>query len=225
MNILLSEKRVPVWAGYDVAVVGGGIAGTAAAVAAARTGARVCLVEKMQVLGGLATAGNVVVFLPLCDGLGNQVSFGLAEEMIRLPLRHGAARLPPAWERKHASTREERAAKRFELAYDPGPMMAALEEFLLENQVEIVFDTRVTGVAMDGSGRIAHLVVRNVSGTGAFEAGAVVDASGDAAVAVLAGERTETHRSDRPGCWYFSVNASRQVALRCRSGAAGGHAA
>ncbi|MBQ9501566.1 MAG: FAD-dependent oxidoreductase, partial [Lentisphaeria bacterium] len=68
---------------YDVVVCGGGVAGVAAAVAAARRGAKTALVEKQCLLGGLATSGLIYVFLPLCDGYGHQVTFGLAEEMIR----------------------------------------------------------------------------------------------------------------------------------------------
>ena len=54
----------------DVVVVGGGIAGVAAAVAAARKGVSVLLLEKSIVLGGLATAGLISWYEPLCDGCG-----------------------------------------------------------------------------------------------------------------------------------------------------------
>ncbi len=67
---------------YDVAVCGGGIAGIAAALSAARTGARTILVEREYVLGGLATLGLIVIYLPLCDGSGVQMSGGIAEELL-----------------------------------------------------------------------------------------------------------------------------------------------
>ena len=70
-------KRLPVSGEFDVIVVGGGIAGVAAAIAAARNGADVCLLEKEFGLGGLATLVNIIKYLPLCDGLGNQVIGGL----------------------------------------------------------------------------------------------------------------------------------------------------
>ncbi len=63
-------RILPVAAAYDVVVAGGGIAGVAAAVAAARCGVSVCLLDKACALGGLATLGNVIVWLPLCDGRG-----------------------------------------------------------------------------------------------------------------------------------------------------------
>ena len=71
-------RTLPVTGAYELVVAGGGIAGVAAAVAAARCGASVCLLEKMCAPGGLATLGNVIVWLPLCDGRGRQVAGGLA---------------------------------------------------------------------------------------------------------------------------------------------------
>lgn len=60
-----------------VAVAGGGIAGIAAALAAARCGKKVILLEKSCVLGGLATNGLIYIYLPLCDGNGRQVIYGI----------------------------------------------------------------------------------------------------------------------------------------------------
>ena len=75
---------------YDVAVCGGGFAGISAALAAARQGSKVVLFEKQYMLGGHGTAGIVTIYLPLCDGFGRQVSFGIAEELLRLSILHGA---------------------------------------------------------------------------------------------------------------------------------------
>ncbi|MBR2473185.1 MAG: FAD-dependent oxidoreductase, partial [Clostridia bacterium] len=55
---------------YDVCVVGGGVAGVAAALAAARAGVSVVLLEKAALLGGLATIGLVNWYEPICDGKG-----------------------------------------------------------------------------------------------------------------------------------------------------------
>ncbi|MBR7105161.1 MAG: FAD-dependent oxidoreductase, partial [Lentisphaeria bacterium] len=66
---------------YDVVVLGGGIAGIAAAVQAARCGAKAALIEKTIFPGGLATTGLVYLYLPLCDGFGHQILFGMAEEL------------------------------------------------------------------------------------------------------------------------------------------------
>ena len=69
---------------YDVIVVGGGIAGIAAAVSASREGANTLLIEKSINLGGLATGGLISWYEPLCDGEGNQMIYGIAEELIKL---------------------------------------------------------------------------------------------------------------------------------------------
>lgn len=71
---------------YDVAVCGGGFAGISAALAAARQGKKTVIFEKQYILGGLGTAGIVTIYLPLCDGMGHQVSFGIAEELLRLSI-------------------------------------------------------------------------------------------------------------------------------------------
>ena len=118
LNVRKQEKEAPLLCRCDVAVAGGGVAGIAAALAAARQGADVALLEKQCVLGGLATSGLVTVYLPLCDGRGNQVSYGLAEELFRLSVRYGAQRkYPKAW--LEGGTKEERIAKRYEAQFNP----------------------------------------------------------------------------------------------------------
>ena len=67
---------------FDVVVAGAGIAGISAAVAAARMGRKTALVEKQTLIGGLATSGLILVYLPLCNGKGTQVTFGIAEELL-----------------------------------------------------------------------------------------------------------------------------------------------
>ena len=79
---------------YDVLVAGGGLAGVAAAVAAARAGKRVLLLEKSQKLGGLATLGLINLFVPMCNGRGKQIIFGMAEEFLRLSIRNGYGGVP-----------------------------------------------------------------------------------------------------------------------------------
>lgn len=75
---------------YDTVVVGGGFAGVSAALAAARGGNKVLLCERMFMLGGLGTAGLITIYLPLCDGKGHQVSFGIADELLRLSISGGS---------------------------------------------------------------------------------------------------------------------------------------
>ena len=111
LSIVESARQTEVLGKYDVLVAGGGIAGVAAAIAAAREGARVLLVERECIVGGLATAGLIAIYLPLCDGEGRQVSFGISEELLRLSILHGAdGDEPKAW--LLGGTREEKREKR-----------------------------------------------------------------------------------------------------------------
>ena len=92
---------------YEVAVIGGGIAGTAAALQAARSGKKTVLIEKTILLGGLATSGLVYIYLPLCDGNGHQVSFGITEELLRRSCQYGPGEIPPGWrQEKNAEERK-----------------------------------------------------------------------------------------------------------------------
>src|SRR5512138_2587137 len=82
---------------YDIVVAGGGVAGVAAALEAARSGFKTALVEKTVFFGGLATTGLIYVYLPLCDGRGRQVIYGIAEELLQLSLKYGPGTVPAGW--------------------------------------------------------------------------------------------------------------------------------
>ena len=85
-TIVEPEREVPVLAETDVLVVGGGPAGTAAAIAAARLGADVLLIERYNHLGGLSTGGLVIWIDRMTDWSGRYIIRGLAEEFVdRLP--------------------------------------------------------------------------------------------------------------------------------------------
>ena len=78
----------------DVVVVGGGPAGIAAAVAAARTGVRTILVERYGHLGGLATGGLVQVIMPMSDGTRERQIGGICQEIVDKLDAQGAALHP-----------------------------------------------------------------------------------------------------------------------------------
>ena len=90
----IEVKKIP---DYDVIVVGGGVAGVAAAVAASRNGAKTLFMKKTVMRGGLATAGLISWYEPLCDGEGNQMIYGIAEELIKLSVKYGLENLPAKW--------------------------------------------------------------------------------------------------------------------------------
>ena len=81
-----AERETPVFSETDVLVVGGGPAGTAAAISAGRIGADVMLVERYNHLGGLSTGGLVIWIDRMTDWTGTQFIAGTAHEFLdRLP--------------------------------------------------------------------------------------------------------------------------------------------
>ena len=189
---------------FDAAVIGFGIAGAAAAVSAARQGARTVIIEKTCTPGGLATAGLINIFLPLCDGNGTQVTFGIAGELIERSLKYGPGKIPPDWmEKKNAPEVE-----RLRCVFSPAAMILALEEFLLENNVTILYDTLVTGL-MKEDGMIRSVTVENTDGRSEIAAKAFVDASGSAILARLAGEEI-SYGKNVLSLWALEYEGSRQ---------------
>ena len=161
---------------YDVAVIGGGIAGCAAAMQAARLGARTVLVEKTLFPGGLATTGLVNVYLPVCDGLGKQVSSGIAHELLVAGHKYGPGNIPAGWR----SPREKRLSERFCATFSPASLVLALDELLVGAGVDIWLDTLFCRAENDGGSRMRAVEVENTSGRIRIEAGCFVDATGDA---------------------------------------------
>jgi ribulose 1,5-bisphosphate synthetase/thiazole synthase len=193
-------RELPVDAEYDVIVLGGGIAGVAAAVASARLGAKTALLEKEYALGGLATLGNVVIYLPICDGRGHKVMGGLGEELLQVSLRDGNAQVPDAWQRE--ATLAERAKHRYRVTYNAASYILALEDFVLENKVDLWYDTRFCNVITEQD-RVTAVVVENKSGRRAMTCRTVVDATGDADVCAMAGEPTVSRATNVASAWYY----------------------
>ena len=97
MNYIEEQGRVPVMGSFDVIVAGGGVAGVSAALAARRQGKSVLIIEKSLMLGGLATLGLINFFVPMCNGRGRQIIFGMAEELLRASIRYGYDSIPEEW--------------------------------------------------------------------------------------------------------------------------------
>lgn len=189
---------------YDVAVCGGGMAGIAAALAAGRQGKKTVLFERQFLLGGLGTAGIVTIFLPLCDGLGHQVSFGIAEELLRLSISYGAeGRYPDNWLTEKEARGENE--KRFEVQYNPQLFAILAEKLLKEAGVDILYGTYAVGVPMQGN-KITHVITENKSGRMAYKVKSVVDATGDCDIAKFANAPTATFQQGNVlAAWYYSI--------------------
>lgn len=206
-------REVPVTGAYDVVVVGGGIAGVAAAVAAARNGAATCLIEKEQGLGGLATLGNVVVYLPICDGQGNQVIAGLGEELLKLSVQDGFNPLPACW--LPNGDAEQRRKTRYRVTFNPASYILGLEDLVVRSRVKLLYDARFCDVIREG-GHIRAVIVESKSGRTALASRCVVDASGDADVCARAGEKTVSLRTNVAAGWFYTHDR-KQLRLVCNS--------
>ncbi|MBQ6473519.1 MAG: FAD-dependent oxidoreductase [Victivallales bacterium] len=216
-----SPRKVPVYGEYDVVVAGGGVAGVAAALAAARVAhTRVCLVEKACALGGLATLGNIVVYEPLCDGNGRQVIGGIAEELLRLSVVDTPENVPelhlepvPAcW--NPGGTTEERCQHRLRASFNPIFLMRHLELAVLKAKVKLLFDSRFAGVIKEGKA-VRAVLLETKSGRIALKCRAVIDATGDADVCAAAGEKTVSEKLNSRNAWFYyseGTTAVRQVA-------------
>ncbi len=186
------------------------MAGVAAAVSAARNSARVCLIERYCALGGLATLGNVTIWLPLCDGKGNQVVAGLGEELLKLSVADlkrdcPAAQfrgIPACWQAD--GCREDRRQMRYSVAFNPSAYMLSLEKLVVGAGVKLLYDTRYCAVAGDNQ-RISHVIVENKSGRSALSCRTIVDATGDADVCAHAGEDTVSMDTNVLAGWFYTL--------------------
>ncbi|MBU1359659.1 MAG: FAD-dependent oxidoreductase [Gammaproteobacteria bacterium] len=172
-------RDLPVFGEFDVVVVGGGPAGIAASVSAARRGARTLLVERYGFLGGMGTAGGVTNFAGLYgkrDGEMTLLVRGVADDLLGRIDALGGLNQPQDGMQGRIRVR----------SYDTSVYKCAADGLLLDAGVSLLFHAWAASVVMDG-GRIAALVVETKSGRQAIRANAFIDCSGDADVAAFAG--------------------------------------
>ena len=198
-------KKLPVKGEYDVVVCGGGVAGIAAALSAVRNGAKTLLIEKQFALGGLATLGLVTIYLPLCDGNGRQVSFGLAEELLLLSIEKGRepGHYGRAWFENGSD--EEKKKERYEVSFNAQMFALLAEQKLLSEGVEILYGTSVCATAVENQ-KVTALILENKSGRYAVSVKSVVDCTGDADIFALSGAETATFgQGNILASWYYSI--------------------
>lgn len=159
------RKEAPVYDSADIVVIGGGPAGTAAAICAARCGKRVILLEKSGQLGGMGTLGNVSIFMPI----GNVT--GIYRELIAETL---AQYLPDDHDQSIAPQ------------YSPFLLRHYLNEKMKKEGVHVYYHADFVGT-IEEEGRLRAVVASTREGLRAFEGRQFIDCTGDARVAIDAG--------------------------------------
>jgi hypothetical protein len=172
-------RDIPLYGEYEVAVLGGGPAGIAAAVAAARAGRRTLLIERYGFLGGMGTAAGVTNFCGLhanVHGEMHRVVQGIASDLLARIDRLDGLNKP------HLIL-----GKIFAQAYDTAAYKIAADDLLGHHKVDILFHAFGAGVAMHDDKRINALFVETKAGRQAIRADVFIDCSGDGDLAAWAG--------------------------------------
>ena len=173
-------RHTELYGEYDVAVIGGGPAGIAAAVGAARHGARTILVERYGFLGGMGTAGGVTNFAGLYgrrDGQMQQLVRGVVDELLERIKQRGGLNQPQDGLQGRIRVR----------SYDIPAYKCAADQMLLSSGVELLFHAWAAAVVKAGGQTLDAVIVETKSGRRAVRALEFIDASGDADVAAFAG--------------------------------------
>ena len=169
-TIMEPARRTPVVAETDLLVCGGGFAGVAAAVCAARMGVRVMLLEKYGFLGGLVTGGLVITTPPLNNGINLEIARRLKDRGVYIPCRDSGEEVE--WLQMHA--------------IDPEFVKYEFIHMLQRSGVEFRFHTYVVDVILEGE-RIKGVITESKAGRQAILSRFIVDATGDADIAFFAG--------------------------------------
>ncbi|HEY6450840.1 MAG TPA: FAD-dependent oxidoreductase [Candidatus Cybelea sp.] len=165
---------------FDVLVVGGGNAGCAAAIAAARHGAQTLLVERYGFLGGTATAAMVGPWMTFHSG-AERIVGGIAEEIVERLMRKGASpgHLPDSSDYVATIT-----------PFDPEVHKALLLEMMREAGVKLLLHAYFLSAEVDDE-TVAGASFATIGGMRTYRGTVVIDATADALVAASAGVPTQ----------------------------------
>jgi len=181
-------KEIPVYGSFDVVVVGGGCAGFPAAIAAARNGAKVLIIEKFPFFGGTGTASlmaNLVGIRNQVEPEGLQVMKGIGEEfMLKMIEEGGAIHSRNAYPSKIRT--DTKGDLSYNYAYDTEKFKYIALKMVKDAGVKILFHTTFSDVIMEGD-NVKGIIIENKSFRQAVFAKIVIDCSGDGDVAFRAG--------------------------------------
>jgi hypothetical protein len=181
------RQQAPVVRECDVLVIGGGPAGIGAAVGAAKTGARVILVERYGFLGGNATASLVGPFMTSFSADGQtQLVRGVFDQLVRRMEAIGGAVHPSKVPAGVAQSAYMKPGHIGVTPFDPEAMKLVSAELCLESGVELMLHTAFLDPILE-AGAVVGAILHNKAGLQAIRATTTVDCSADADVAARAG--------------------------------------
>jgi succinate dehydrogenase/fumarate reductase flavoprotein subunit len=201
VTIAEPARSLPVYGDCDVLVAGGGPAGFAAAVAAAREGADVVLLERYGCLGGLSTGGLVIWIDRMTDWQGNLVVGGIGKELMDRCDQQGALIGPPReqWGSRDGKlaaywgvrTSAQRGVVNYSPTIDPEVLKLISNDMVREAGVRVLFHCwAVAPVVQDG--KVAGVIFESKEGRFALLAQVVVDCTGDGDIFAGAGASFES---------------------------------
>lgn len=206
MKEITYSKSIPVKKQYDVIVCGGGVAGVAAAVSAAKNGFSTLLLEKSNILGGLGTLGLVNFFVPMCNGRGKQIIFGLAEKWLRMSATLGWDTISEEW--KDGEPKEPTLV-RYMQRYSPAIFAYQLTEELKHSGADILFDCMAVDPIMDGN-ICSGVITESKGGTAFYPCKMLIDTTGDCDILRRGGIPTASGEN------FFTFSAKMVTLDRCR---------
>ena len=192
MTITETIREIPVRTTVDVLVAGGGLGGVAAAIAAARTGARTLLVERNSFPGGVATAG-------MCCSIFNAYYTGdgtLGTKGIALEIADALAEATGFGKKWHQH--------KGHIIYDVEEAKQVLDKMMRDAGADILYESVISSAIVE-DGVLKGVVVESKGGREAILADVTVDATGDADVAALAGAKLFTDPLKIPTSFVFRI--------------------
>jgi len=183
-DLFTFRRDIPVVKKYDLVVAGGGTAGVPAAVAAARLGLKVLLVENLGCLGGTATSGMVCYWMKLSDG-NNLLAQGLFLEMLQAMHEHDGLH---GWGGKMSNPDSWHSKFDMSTGFNPEALKSVLDDLCIKSGVDIYFNSKVIAADVDeGNRRVKGVIIQHVEGCSYVAAKCYVDATGNGTLAHYCG--------------------------------------
>lgn len=206
--IVEEQKSIPIFAEPEVLVVGAGPAGIGAAIAAARSGAKVLLVERYGFLGGNLTIAMVNPMFTFHDVNGKQVIRGIAGELVTRLVALKASK---------GHTTDLTFDNASMTPFDPEGMKFLLFQLVTESGVSLLLHTWAVAVQREGN-RISSVIIENKSGRQAIIPKIVIDCSADADIVAFSGAPFVKGREEdgamQPVTLFFRIGGIDMVSLR-----------